>query len=292
MPTTFRYAICNEIFGKTPLADVCKQIKSLGYDGIEIAPFTLGDDPAALPYNQRQEIRSIIEGEGLCFAGLHWLLTAPAGLHLTTPDTSLREKSWDYLQRLIELAADLSVCRYEYNSVVVLGSPKQRSTVDGMSPREATDLLMHGLAHAAPHAESRGIRILLEALSPSQTDVVTSLTEAVEIVKQIGSPAVQTMFDTHNAVAEVELHSELVRRFAPYIQHVHVNEMDGREPGTGDYDFSALLDALTNMRYSGWVSLEVFDFSREPIVIASNAIKHLSQYTTKSEAEEAISQTV
>lgn len=290
MPNAFRYAICNEIFGETPFAKICKQIKSVGYEGIEIAPYTLGEDPAALTPSERQEIRSIIEGEGLCFVGLHWLLAAPPGLHLTTPDAAVRQKSWDYLQRLIELSGDLSVCQYEYNSVVVLGSPKQRSTVEGMSPREATDLLIHGLAHAAPHAESRGIRILMEALSPSQTDVVTSLTEAVDIVKQIGSPAVQTMFDSHNAVAEAEPHAELVRRFAPYIQHVHVNEMDGREPGTGDYNFGALMNALANINYSGWVSLEVFDFSREPIVIASNAIKHLSQYTTKGEAEEAFSQ--
>lgn len=293
MATSFQYAICNELFGKKPLSDYCKTIKDLGYDGLEIAPFTLSDDPAALSSGERAGIRRQIENEGLCFVGLHWLMAAPEGLHLTTPDLAVRERSWDYLQRLIELSADLSVCQREYNAVVVLGSPKQRSTLDGMSPREAIDILTHGLAHAAPHAESRGIRILMEALSPNQTDVVTSLSEAVDIVKQIGSPAVQTMFDTHNAVAETEPHSELIRRFAPYIQHVHVNENDGREPGMGDYDFGELLAILEKLKYSGWVSLEAFDFSRNPVEVARNSIEHLrSQAIAGSKREKAaVSQT-
>ncbi len=276
MPASFQYAICNEVFGKLPFAECCKQVKAIGYEGLEIAPFTLSEDPAGITADERQEIRSAMEGEGLCFVGLHWLLAAPPGLHLTTPDAGLREKSWDYLHRLIDLSADLSICQHEYNSVVVLGSPKQRSTVDGMAPREAIDILTHGLAHAAPRAESRGIRILVEALSPDQTDVVTSLAQAVDIVKQIGSSAVQTMFDTHNAIGETDPHAELIRRFAPYIQHVHVNEMDGREPGMGDYDFASLLSALENINYSGWVSLEAFDFSRDPREIAERSLSHLN----------------
>lgn len=294
MAASFQYAICNELFGSTPFADCCKQVKKLGYEGIEIAPFTLSDDPAAISTSVRQELRKQIEGEGLCFVGLHWLLAAPEGLHLTTPDTTVREHSWDYLQKLIELAADLSVCQREYNAVVVLGSPKQRSSTGGMPAREAKDVLTHGLAHAAPHAESRGIRILVEALSPDQTDVVTSLAEAVDIVKQIGSPAVQTMFDTHNAVAETEPHAELVRRFAPYIQHVHVNEMDGREPGMGDYPFGELQHALERVGYAGWVSLEAFDFTRDPADVARRSIEHLrAQYRKGVEKEAAaISQTV
>jgi sugar phosphate isomerase/epimerase len=96
-------------------------------------------------------------------------------------------------------------------------------------------------------------------------------------VKQIGSPAVQTMFDTHNAVAETDPHPELIRRYCSYIKHVHVNEMDGREPGKGDYDFDALLHALSAVKYSGWVSLEVFDSSRDGVEIARSAINYLKK---------------
>jgi sugar phosphate isomerase/epimerase len=107
-------------------------------------------------------------------------------------------------------------------------------------------------------------------------------------VKQIGSPAVQTMFDTHNAVAETEPHSELIRRYSSYIQHVHINEADGREPGTGDYDFGSLMSALAAVKYHGWISLEVFDFKRGGRQIAEDALNYLK----KAAPETTLTQTV
>ena len=119
------------------------------------------------------------------------------------------------------------------------------------------------------------MKLLLEAVPAGQTNVVNTLCEAVNIVKQIGSPAVETMFDTHNAADEKEAHPELVRKYFPHIEHVHVNELDGREPGTGHYPFGALLATLAELDYSNWVSVEVFDFSRGRLEIAKRAIEHL-----------------
>jgi sugar phosphate isomerase/epimerase len=272
-----RFAVCNEIFGKMPFDQMCREARALGYDAIEIAPFTLADDAGLLSPEKRTELRSTMEANDLCFAGLHWLTVAPAGLHMTTRDEAVRTRTWQHIHRLIDLCADLAICPGEHNGVMVLGSPQQRSATDGMTPREATDILTHELAHAAPHAESRGVKILVEALSPNQTNVITSLADAVCIVKQIGSPAVQTMFDTHNAAGETEPHPELIRRYGSYIKHVHVNEMDGREPGKGDYDFDALLNALSAVKYSGYVSLEVFDLSRDGVEIARSAINYLKK---------------
>jgi D-psicose/D-tagatose/L-ribulose 3-epimerase len=288
MLSASRFAVCNEMFGQTPVEQVCKEVAALGYAGLEIAPFTLAEDPASLPESRRAELRRAMGDEGLCFVGLHWLLATPPGLHMTTADETVRARTWGYVHQLIDLCADLAVCKTEYNAVIVIGSPKQRTAVDGMTPREAVNIFTHELAHTAPQAESRGVKLLIEPLSPDQTNVITSLQDAINIVKQIGSPAVQTMFDTHNAVEEKEPHSELIRRYCSYIQHVHVNEMDGREPGTGDYDFGSLMNALAAVKYSGWVSLEVFDFKRGGKQIAENALNHLK----KVAPETTLTQTV
>jgi D-psicose/D-tagatose/L-ribulose 3-epimerase len=287
----YRLALCNDIFQYTPLDAVCEQIHALGYEGVELAPFTLGPDPAALDQLERERIRRVISAHGLRFVGLHSILGVPEALHATTRDEAVRKRTWNYVHNLIDLCADLAGAGEEWGferPVLVFGAGQQRAAVDGMTPREATDILTHELAHAAPRAETRGVKILLEALSPDQTNVVTCLKDAVTIVRQIGSPAIATMFDTHNAVAENEPHPELIRRYAQYIQHVHVNELDGREPGSGDYDFDALLTALQEMNYAGWVSVEAFDSSRDANEIGRRALERLTAGAPLAAASQAI----
>jgi D-psicose/D-tagatose/L-ribulose 3-epimerase len=267
----FRLAVCNEVFEKRGFAESCRLLKKTGWQGIEIAPFTLAGNATLLPPARRRELRDIIASEGLAFVGLHWLLASPAGLHVTTPDSAVRRKSWDYVAGLIDLCADLGS-----GGVMVFGSPRQRSSTGGLSPAEALKNFVDGIAGIAPRAEERGVTICIEPLDSSQTDVLLTLDEAVRIVKQIDSPAVRTMYDSHNAVAEAEPHEVLVDRYFEFIRHVHVNEMDGTYPRPdGGHDFKPVLQALKNRRYSGWVSMEVFDFSPGAERIVSEAGAYL-----------------
>jgi len=270
MSYQFRHSICNEGFDKWPFAEACQAIRKAGYTGIEIAPFTLAEDPAAIPAEKRREYASIIQSEGLTFAGLHWLMVSPKGLHVTTPDQALRARSWEYVRRLIDLCADLGP-----GGVMVFGSPNQRSTTGGLSREQATRNYIDGLAGVAPHAVERGVKVLLEALPIQQCDVVTSLDEAASIVRQLGHPGIQTMFDSHNAVNEVEPHDVLVDRHFNLIRHEHVNEMDGRHPGTGTYDFKPVLRVLARRAFSGWISLEAFDFTPGPEKVAQDSLRYL-----------------
>ena len=266
----FRHAICNEAFEKYDFRDACRIIRSAGYTGIEIAPFTLAADPLDVSPAQRAEYRRIMSEEGLAFVGLHWLMVSPKPLHVTTADNALREESWRYVANLVDLCADLGP-----SGVMVFGSPKQRATTPGTTREEAKQRWMEGLARVAPHAESRGATILVEALPSSQCDVVNTLAEAVDLVDQIGSPAVRTMFDSHNSEDETENHAVLVERYFDYIRHIHVNEMDGRHCGTGDYNFLPIFDVLRRKRYLGWISLEAFDFTPGPETIARESLRYL-----------------
>lgn len=271
-----RQAVCNEIYQGWDFAESCRSMKKLGYSGIEIAPFTLAEDPAGISPSRRKELVSIMAGEGMEFVGLHWLMVAPKGLHVTTPDNALREKSWLHIRNLVDLCADLGP-----NGVMVFGSPFQRGTTGGATRQEATARYTDGLAAVAPHAAERGVRILVEALPSAQCDVVQSLEEAAGIVQQIDSPGVRTMFDTHNAVEEVEPHAVLVERYYDLIHHVHVNEMDGKHCGKGDYDFKPVLATLLRRHYQRWVSLEAFDFSFGSENIAGESLRYLEQEIAK-----------
>lgn len=268
--------MCNEAFEGRPFAETCRAIRAAGYTGIEIAPFTLAERPADITAAQRREYRDIMAAEGLAFAGLHWLMVSPKGLHVTTPDAALRARSWQHIRELIDLCDDLGP-----NGVMVFGSPKQRSTTGGLSRQEATRNFIDGLAGVAPHACARGVKVLVEALPSDQADVILTLEEAVGIVREIGNPGVWTMFDVHNAINETLPHAELVDRYFDSIRHVHVNELDGRHCGAGDYDFKPVLDVLRRRNFAGWVSLEAFDFSPGAERLGVESLRHLESEIAK-----------
>jgi sugar phosphate isomerase/epimerase len=268
----FRHSICNEAFEKWPFAGACKAIRKAGYTGIEIAPYTLAETPEEITAPQRAEYRGIIASEGLSFAGLHWLMVSPKGLHVTGPDAALRRRSWDHIRALIDLCADLGP-----DGVMVFGSPQQRKTTGGLTREQATRNFIDGLAGVAPQAAQRGVKVLVEALPAAQCDVVQTLAEAVAIVGEIGSPAVRTMFDVHNAIDEEEPHAALVDRYFEFISHVHVNELDGRHCGAGGYDYKPVLEVLRRRGYTGWVSLEAFDFTPGAERLANESLRHLEQ---------------
>jgi len=278
MPFRFRHSICNEVYQGWEFSAACRHIRATGYDGIEIAPFTLAEDPASIPASKRKEYREIIAAEGLAFAGLHWLMVSPKGLHVTTPDAALRERSWLHIRNLIDLCADLGPAG-DGGGVMVFGSPVQRCTTGGSTREEAMARFEEGLASVAGHAAERNVQILVEALPAAQCDVINTLEESAAIVRRIASPGVWTMFDTHNAVDEVEPHAVLVERYFDLIRHIHVNEIDGKHCGAGDYDFLPLLQTLQRLNYRGWISLEAFDFSPGAERVASESIRHLKGLT-------------
>ena len=270
-PGKFRLAICNETFQGWDVTAGFRGALQTGYTGVEIAPFTLSEDPASVPASKRKEYRDVMESEGIGYVGLHSLLTVPRGeLHITTPNDGVRQRSWEYFRKLIDLCADLGD-----NGMMILGSGRQRRAVEGSSVEDATKRLRDGLAEVAAHAQERSVAILPETLAPHLCDVLTSMEQTVAMVREIAHPSVQTMFDTHNAVAEELPHDQLIKQHASLIRHVHINEMDGRHPGTGSYDFSIPMQALKDIGYGGWLSLEVFKFEPSGEEIARISSQYL-----------------
>ena len=117
--------------------------------------------------------------------------------------------------------------------------PSSGTSTGGLTRAEATRHFIDGLAAVAPQAEERGVTVLPEALPSNQSDIVNTLAETSGIVREIGSPAIRTMFDVHNTLDETEPHATLVERHFDVIRHVHVNEMDGKPLRRGRLRFQA-----------------------------------------------------
>ena len=265
-----KLAVCNELFGRIPLDELADVLRRRGFGGIELAPFTIfGDFGRSAVRRGIAEAKRALDASGMRFAGFHWLLAKPEGLHITTPDGVLRRKSWDHLRRLIDAAAELG------GGNLILGSPRQRSTVPGQSRREATGILAEELAAIAPFAAERGSPILLEALSSDQTDVVNLLSEVEAIVARVAHPGVDGMFDFHNCADETSSHASLVDRYIGMIRHVHLNDRDGNPPLPGDPDYLAAFARLRALGYDGWVSLEIFTTPADPDAVLRETMDYL-----------------
>jgi len=244
-----------------------------------VAPFTLVNQGVSdISAGQRKEMAVIMRDEGIVCDGLHWLFSPPPdGLHFTTSDQAVRQKSVAYLDELIDFCGDLD------GSVMIFGSPKQRSTIDGMSIGDAKKYFAEGLVAVSDHAQSRGVKIMVEHLDKTQSDVINTLDEAWEFVERIGHPAIQMMFDFHNTADETESLDVLVKRHFDHIYHVHIQEMDGQYLGMGTAadDFLATFQVLKDLNYDRWISLEVFDFSPGGRTIAQESMRVMKEMEAK-----------
>ena len=128
-----KLGICSEVFNGWDWEETCEFVKKTGYDGIEIAPFTLAKSVDLISTAKRAELRAVAKSHALEIIGLHWLLVSPEGLAITTADDALRDKTKAYFFELIRFCSDLG------GKVMIVGSPKQRNVPEGMSYATAID---------------------------------------------------------------------------------------------------------------------------------------------------------
>src|SRR5277367_2758121 len=102
-----RYAICNETFEGWDHARICRYVAGLGYTGLELAPFTLAPRITDVSGEQRRELKRQAEEHGVQIIGLHWLLAKTEGLSLTAAETTVRQRTADYLVELARCCRDV-----------------------------------------------------------------------------------------------------------------------------------------------------------------------------------------
>ena len=252
-----RIALCNEVLGGMALERQCEYAAALGYDGLEIAPFTLSTSPEKISAADAAKIRATVEASGLVVTGLHWLLVKPEGLSLTDPDAAVRTRTLAMMTHLIGLCAELG------GAILVHGSPKQRQIAPGETHAIALARLQDGLAQVALAAARVGVIYCIEPLSRRETELVNTIAEAAELVRSIDHPNLRTMIDCSAAgLTETDSIASLIERWLPtgLIAHVQVNDPNRRGPGQGDLQFAPILAALKRHGYDGTVAVEPFDY--------------------------------
>ncbi len=268
-----RIALCNEVVRDLAVDAQARLAAALGYDGLEIAPFTLdGEQPHRLAGETVAATRRAVADAGIVVSGLHWLLVAPKGLSITSADDAVRAETREVMRGLVRLCAELG------GTYLVHGSPGQRQLEPG-AEAEGRKRARDFFAEAARAAAASGVTYIVEPLSPDQTNYITTVAEAAAIVAEIGSPALRTMVDCSSAGRnETDPIPDLLRRHIAdgSVVHVHFNDPNRRGPGQGDLDFAPIVATLERLSYDGWIGVEPFDYVPDGPGVAARAIGYIA----------------
>lgn len=264
-----KFAICNEIFKDWKLEDAFAFIARTGYDAVEIAPFTIANHVTDISADQRTEIREQAARAGIAISGIHWVLVQTEGMYLTHPEAAVRERTSKYFGELVDFCADLD------GRSIIIGSPKQRNIMDGVTPTQAWDWATEVFRAPVKRAEDRGITLCFEPLSPAETNFINTAAEAIQFVQQLNSPRFQIILDVKAMCSEAKPIPQIIQESWPNFAYFHANDRNLKGPGFGEVDFVPIAQALHSVGYQGYVSVEVFNFDEGPEIIATKSLEYL-----------------
>ncbi len=257
------------MYGDMPIPDAFAHAASLGYSGIEIAPFTLGSNVYEITKQTKQQIRDSADSHELQIVGLHWLLAQTEGLHLTSSDVGIQKNTANYLCELTRLCSELG------GLVMVFGSPHQRNLIEGMSHAEGAQNATKILQDVVPTLEELGITLAMEPLGPEEGNFLRTADAAIELAQAIDSPNVRLHLDVKAMSTESKPIEQIIRDSGDWTAHFHANDPNRLGPGMGEVNYEPIFGALIETNYQGWISVEAFDYSPGIDRLASESIKYM-----------------
>jgi sugar phosphate isomerase/epimerase len=228
----------------TELAARMELLASLGYQGIELSAKHPADYPAdevlALAEKFRLPVVSLLTGwsyshEGLC---------------LCSSQAELRAKAVERLIEYVDYAARLK-------AVLVVGL-MQGLRSDEPNGVAAAERITHCLRPIAEAAVQRGATVVIEPVNHLQVGFHHTAGEVAELARQVGSPGLSYMLDTIHMNIEERSILETIRAHGRQIRHFHLCETNGGPFGSGNLDFSAVLNELEKSGYDRFVSVKIY----------------------------------
>jgi len=203
--------------------------------------------------------------------GIHWLLAKTEGFYLTSPDPTVRRRTAEYLSTLAEVCADLG------GKIMVLGSPKQRNLLPGVSYDDAEAYATEVLHGAIAACKQFGVTIALEPLGPAEGDFLLNAKAGIRLVQLVESPHCKLHLDVKAMASEGRPIDQIIRESREWLAHFHANDPNLLGPGMGEVDFRPIFAALREINYQGWVSVEVFKYEPSPDEIARKSMEYMRQ---------------
>jgi len=248
------------------------EIKRQGFDGIEVSMF----DPADFALD---DIR-----KGLAQHDLECTICAviPRGLSVISDDPAIRQKARAHLEECTKRTAEVGakiIAGPLYSPVGYL--PGRRRTTDEW--KWCVDCYQA----LGPVLALYGVTVAIEPLNRFETYFLNTAADAVALCDQIRHPNVGILFDTFHANIEEKNIGQAYRTVAPHLKHVHTCENDRGIPGSGHVEWKEVFQALRDIRYDGWLTIESFGFALPQLSAAASIWRDIAP-TPESIAFEGI----
>jgi D-psicose/D-tagatose/L-ribulose 3-epimerase len=263
-------------FGLLPL------IKEAGFDGVEV-PLLRPEAFAA------SSIRQATEAHGLECNACTVLVD---GLSLISESADIRRRTRLHLEDVAKAAADAGIAIVAGPLFSPVGYlPGRRRTSDEWK------WAVEGFQSVGDTLAAHKVTFAIEPLNRFETYFLNTATDAAALAQEIGHPNIGILFDTFHANIEEKSIAEGYRTVGPHLKHVHTCENDRGIPGSGHVEWKEVFQALRDLKYDGWLTIEGFGFAlkelsaaaaiwrdieRTPESIAFEGVKFLKRSVTEA----------
>lgn len=183
------------------------------------------------------------------------------------------QDSMDYLKSGLQCAKELGA---EYMLMSVGHS--------GFAPKEKRwERLLKSLRYLIMEAERLEQKIVLETLTPFESDTCTHLAELKEVLDEVESPMLLGMCDVVPPYVQGEDPAEYVRILGRRMAHLHLVDNDGASdthliPGEGNMNLKMILSEMRGAGFDGTATLElVTNYIDDPSGAAKLALERAKE---------------
>jgi sugar phosphate isomerase/epimerase len=260
--------------------EAVRRLAALGYAGVEIMADVPHAWPAYLLDEQKQAIRDALAKNHLAISNINaFMMNAindrrqrywhPSWIE---PDTNYRAIRIDHTMRALTLARELGAKCITTEP----GGPLE----PGRSWSAALKLFVEMLKPVIAHAEKEGVLLLIE---PEPGLLIETADQFLELMHYIDSPAVGLNFDIGHAYCVGDEPATTIPRVAKYIRHFHLEDIAATRvhhhlvPGEGAIDFAATFQAIRQIGYDGWVTIELYPYVDDPDAAARTALERVKK---------------
>ena len=226
------------------LDDSLKVIAAWGYDAVEPMIGSPGRIDCA-------ETVAVLERYGLRVSGFRTgQIYQKEGVSLSDQEKGIRGRA---VARLIE-CAEFAV---NFPGSSLLNGLIQGPLQSKVTLEQADERIVECLRVVCGACEKLDVPFSLEAVNRYELPYHNTLKQVAEIIDRIDSPRINMLIDTfHMNIEEVDA-AESIRAYGRYIGAVHMADSNRLAPGLGHIDFSKVIQALQDVSYNGFLTVEI-----------------------------------